>query len=126
MSALQLVLLVLLVVLIAAAIVVFVRPQRSGVASGPRDSYQLFGPGVRDDDRYWLAGGFFYSNPDDPSLFVINRWALGITPNVAHPLSVRIAIGFLIAVALVPVLLMLLVPGHGTAGGCHPFSGCHQ
>ena len=126
MSAYHVFLLLILVVLIAAALFLFLRTQRSRTESGPPADYQIFGPGVRDDDRYWLAGGFLYSNPDDPALFVINRWGLGITPNLAHPVASWLAIGFLVMLALIPIVLTLLVPGVGTSGtGCHPFSGCH-
>lgn len=126
MSAYQLDLLLILAVLIAAALFLLLRSRRSTAASGSLAEYQIFGPGVRDDDRYWLLGGFVYSNPDDPALFVINRWGIGITANLAHPLAVRVAIGILVVLALIPIVLMLLVPGLGTSGqGCHPFSGCH-
>lgn len=126
MSAYQLVLLLIGVLLLIAAVFLFLRPQRSRAASGPPANYQLFGPGVRDDERYWLAAGLFYFNPDDPALFVINRWGIGITVNLAHPLGRRIAIGFLLTLALIPILLTFLYPGFSTSGnGCHPFSGCH-
>lgn len=125
MSTQQIVLLLILVVLIAIAVIVFRPPQRNRSYASPSDGYQVFGPGVRDDDRYWLVGGFFYSNPDDPALFVVNRWGIGITPNLAHPLAARLAIGFLVGLLLIPLLLALLVPGFGSANGCHPFSGCH-
>jgi len=126
MSVYQLGLLLLCAVLIALALFLFLRPPRSRTASDFPAEYQLFGPGVRDDDRYWLLGGFMYSNPDDPALFVINRWGIGITPNLAHPLAVRATITILVVLALVPIVLVLFFPGLGTAGpGCHPFSGCH-
>jgi uncharacterized membrane protein len=127
MSALQIVLLLIGVALLAAALVLFLRTQRSEAASGAPPEYQIFGPGVRDEDRYWLLNGFMYSNPDDPALFVINRWGIGITPNLAHPLAVRVAIGLLVALALIPIVLMLFFPGLRASGaGCHPFSGCHS
>jgi uncharacterized membrane protein len=126
MSVYQLVLFLIFALLIAVALVLFLRPQRSRAASGFPAEYQIFGAGVRDDDRYWLLGGFMYSNPDDPALFVLNRWGIGITPNLAHPLAVRVAIGILVALGLIPIILMLFFPGLGTSGqGCHPFSGCH-
>lgn len=124
MSTLQVVLLLVLVVLIAIALNAFFRPQRKQHDAGSSSGYQIFGPGVRDDDRYWLAGGFFYSNPDDPALFVLNLWGIGMTPNLAHPLGVRLTIAFLVMLLLVPVLLALFVPGFGSSSGCHSFSGC--
>ena len=57
-----------------------------------------------------------YSNPDDPALFVINRWGIGITRNLAHRLAVRVTIALLVVLALIPIVLMLLVPGLGTSG----------
>ena len=127
MSVYQLGLLLLCAVLIALALFLFLRPPRSRTASDFPAEYQLFGPGVRDDDRYWLLGGFMYSNPDDPALFVMNRWGIGITPNWANPLAVRVTIGFAVVLALIPIVLMLVFPELRTAGqGCHPFSGCHR
>jgi uncharacterized membrane protein len=126
MSLYQLVLVLVFVLLIALALFLFLLPQRSRATSDFPAKYQIFGTGVRDDDRYWLLGGFMYYNPDDPALFVINRWGIGITPNLAHPLAVRAAIGILVALALIPVILMLFFPGLGTSGqGCHSLSGCH-
>jgi uncharacterized membrane protein len=120
MSTYQLLNLLILVVLIATALFLFVGNRRSRTESGPPANYQIFGPGVRDDDRYWLLGGFVYNNPDDPALFVINRWSAGITVNLAHPLGVRIVVGFLLALALVPILLFLT-----SGNACHPSTGCH-
>jgi uncharacterized membrane protein len=126
MSALQIVLLLIGVALLVAALFLFLRTQRSRTGYRPPPDFQILGPGVRDDDRYWLVGGFFYSNPDDPALFVINRWGIGFTPNLAHPLSVRVSIALLVTLALIPIVLTLLFPGLGASGnGCHPFSGCH-
>ncbi len=116
MSVYQLVLILVFAVLIVLALFLFLRPQRSQVASDFPAVYQVFGAGVRDDDRYWLLGGFMYYNPDDPALFVINRWGIGITPNLAHPLAVRVAMGILVALALIPIILMLFFPGLGPSG----------
>ena len=122
----QLVLMLIFAVLIAVALVLFLRPKRLRAASGAPAEYQIFGAGVRDDDRYWLLGGFMYYNPDDPALFVINRWGIGITPNLAHPLAVRVTIGIVVVLALIPIALLLFFPGLGASGqGCNPFSGCH-
>jgi uncharacterized membrane protein len=125
MSTNQILLLLILAVLFAIALLLFVPLRRDPSATGSLSGYQLFGPGVRDDERYWLAGGFFYSNLDDPALFVPNRWGIGITLNLAHPMARRIALAFLLGLLLLPLLLALLVPGIGATGsGCHPFSGC--
>lgn len=122
MSALQIVLVLIGVLLLVAAVLLYLRSRRYQALSSPPPHYQVFGPGVRDDDRYWLAGGFFYSNPGDPALFVINRWGIGITPNLAHTLASWLAIGILVLIALIPIVLTLL---GAPANGCHPFSGCH-
>jgi uncharacterized membrane protein len=122
MSVQQVVLWLVPAVLIAAAIVLFIRDQHSRARSRPSGAYVLFGPGVQDDDRYWLLGGFLYRNPDDPALFVLNRWSIGFAPNLAHPLAARIAIGVLLVLALIPIVLILLFPGLRSTG-CH-VPGC--
>jgi uncharacterized membrane protein len=110
-------------VLSAAAIVLFIRDQRTWARSqAPSSEYRLVGPGVRDNDRYWLLGGFLYRNPDDPALFVLNRWGIGIAPNLAHPLAVRFAIGLLLVLAMIPIVLILVFPELRTTG-CHTL-GC--
>jgi uncharacterized membrane protein len=119
MSAPQLISWLILVLLLAAAFILWLRSRRSTAASHPPVDYHIFGDGVRDVDQYWLFNGFLYNNPDDPALFVVNRWGLGITPNLAHPFSVRIAIGFLVALALIPIILILFFPGFNTASH-HP------
>jgi uncharacterized membrane protein len=124
MSTLQIVLLLIGIALLAAALMLYVRSRRVGRSYRSPPQYQIFGPGIRDDDQYWLAGGFFYSNPDDPALFVLNRWGIGITPNLAHPLASWLAIGFLVILALIPIVVTLLGVG-ASPYGCHPFSGCH-
>jgi uncharacterized membrane protein len=126
MNTLHIVQVLIGLVLLAAAIVVYLRTRRPRAEYAPPPDYQIFGPGIREDDRYWLAGGFFYSNPDDPALFVLNRWGIGITPNLAHPLAARVAIGLLVTLALIPIILILLAPGLGASGnGCHSLTGCH-
>ncbi|HTI14437.1 MAG TPA: DUF5808 domain-containing protein [Dictyobacter sp.] len=58
---------------------------------------------LRNDDRYWL-GGLFYSNPDDPALFVEKRFGIGWTINFGNPQAKWWILGFL-AVILIFVVL---------------------
>ena len=126
MNVSQLVLLGVSALLIGLALFLLLRPQRSRAESDLPAEYELFGAGVRDDERYWLLGGFLYSNPDDPALFVINRWGIGICPNLAHRLAVRVTIGIAVVLGLIPIVLMIFFPGLRAAGqGCHSLSGCH-
>ncbi|BCS82116.1 DUF1648 domain-containing protein [Anaerocellum diazotrophicum] len=61
----------------------------------------------RDDDKYWIAGMFYY-NPDDPALFVERRvGGFGWDLNYAKPLGKFI--GFLIIGILVAVVVVSLV-----------------
>ncbi len=41
---------------------------------------------VRDDDRYWKLGSFYY-NPEDPAVFVEKRFGVGWTCNFARPMT---------------------------------------
>ena len=123
MSAYQLLLLLILLVLIAVALVLSLPARRSRVRSGPPAERQFFGPGFRDDDQYWYLGGFLYNNPDDPALFVINRWGIGITVNLGHPMGTAAAVSILLGL-MVLAILPALFPGLNTSQyGCHP-SGC--
>ena len=80
----------------------------------------------RDDDRYWY-GGFFYSNPDDPAMFVPRRFGIGWTLNFGHPRArqflITIAVLLLVIVLLPPLLVALLGGGSIHSSGCHTF-GC--
>ncbi len=60
---------------------------------------------VRDDDRYWKLGSFYY-NPDDPALFVEKRFGIGWTSNFARPFT-WVLIGILIA-AVVGTLILAM------------------
>ncbi|MFI5268664.1 MAG: DUF5808 domain-containing protein [Chloroflexota bacterium] len=125
MSAYQLLLLLILIVLVAAAVFVILRIQRIRTHPGSSSDHQLIGLGNRDDDRYWYLGGCLYNKPDDPALFVLNRWGIGFTVNVGHPLGTTVAVGILLFLVLVAIL-PALVPGLNASGyGCHPSSGCH-
>ena len=63
----------------------------------------------KDDDRYW-KGGLFYYNPQDPSIFVEQRFGVGWTVNFGNKTAMFSFIGFII---LFPALLYLIVSiGH--------------
>ncbi len=64
--------------------------------SGPSNSKVL---NVRDDDRFWKLG-VFYFNPDDPSLFVEKRFGIGWTSNFARPMTYVIIAGFILLMAV--------------------------
>jgi len=55
--------------------------------------------GDRTADRFWKLG-LFYSNGDDPALFVEKRFGIGYTINFGHP-GAWLVIGTLVAVAIV-------------------------
>ncbi len=57
---------------------------------------------ARDDDSFWKLGMFYY-NPDDPTLWVEKRFAIGMTINHAHP------IGKLLTGAIIILLIGSLV-----------------
>ena len=48
-----------------------------------------------DEDKYWKLG-IFYVNPDDPSLFVPDRFGVGWTNNFGRPASWVIVVGFVV------------------------------
>ena len=108
--------------LIVLVIVMLWHPQRSQrKANMPTDQDQT-SEIFRDDDRYW-NGGFFYSNPDDPALFVEKRYGLGWTPNFGHPQAKLFLIATSVGILILGIILPLLVSGTNPIG-CHP-SGCH-
>jgi uncharacterized membrane protein len=107
--------------LIVLVLVLLWHPQRSQRKANTPDDHQPTSAVFRDDDRYWY-GGFFYSNPDDPALFVEKRYGLGWTLNFGHPQARLVLIGSLVVVlvlSILPVLISGAVPV-----GCHTF-GCH-
>jgi len=61
--------------------------QNKLVEISERDIYYV------DDDEYW--GACFYSNPNDPSLFVEKRVGIGTTINMANPTAKKLSIGFI-------------------------------
>lgn len=125
MSAYQLVAVLILVMLLAAAVFRSLRTQRSRTSSRRPDDRQLIGFGYRDDDRYWFLGGFLYYNRDDPALFVVNRWGIGITVNLGHPLGMPVAVGILVLLVVLAILPLLFPALNTSRYGCHPSTGCH-
>ncbi len=107
--------------LIALVLVLLWHPQRSQRKASTSADRQPTSAVFRDDDQYWY-GGFFYSNPDDPALFVEKRYGLGWTLNFGHPQAKLVLIVSLVVVLVLSILPVLI---SGTAPiGCHP-SGCH-
>lgn len=74
--------LVIALIVVAASIGVSVVYGQNGSRLIARmdDSSRL----VSDDDRYWKAG-VFYVNPDDPTLFLPERFGIGWTMNFGRP-----------------------------------------
>jgi uncharacterized membrane protein len=107
--------------LIALVLVLTLPLPRSQRKANTHADRQSTGAIFRDDDRYWY-GGFFYSNPDDPALFVEKRYGLGWTLNFGHPQAKLVLIGLLVGTLVLSILPVLI---SGTAPiGCHP-SGCY-
>ena len=107
--------------LIVLVLILLWHPQRSQRKVNTPVDHQPTSAVFRDDDRYWY-GGFFYSNPDDPALFVEKRYGLGWTLNFGHPQAKLVLIGLLVGTLVLSILPVLI---SGTAPiGCHP-SGCY-
>lgn len=114
----------LLLILITGLYFAFVRavfrispPPQSRI---PADRF-LSGTMPRDDNRCWFGGGFFYYNPDDPAPLVPNRYFVGWTVNLGHPLA-RLVVILVVGLLLIPVILAIVVPSLPSSG-CHSF-GC--
>lgn len=108
--------------LIALVLVLLWHPQRSQRKANESADRQPTSAVFRDDDRYWY-GGFFYSNPDDPALFVEKRYGLGWTLNFGHPQARLVLIVSLLLPLVFGVILPVLISGAAPIG-CHPY-GCH-
>jgi len=67
------------------------------------DRYQMV-----DDDRFW-KWGMFYSNPNDPALFVEKRFGIGMTVNFARPGAWLIVLGILAFVVGSIVISFMMV-----------------
>lgn len=59
-----------------------------------------------DDDECW--GAFFYSNMNDPNLFVDKRSGIGTTINMAHP-KAKIISGITILITLITIIPCILL-----------------
>lgn len=76
--------LVMPLALVAGAIWLSVRLGQGGSRWGTRPRSSSIS--IRDDDKYWKFGMFYY-NPDDPALFVEKRFGVGWTSNFARPMT---------------------------------------
>ncbi|HEX8998106.1 MAG TPA: DUF5808 domain-containing protein [Ktedonobacterales bacterium] len=108
-------------VALALALVLFLPSLRSRQQAGSPVTRSSGVQIDRDEDRYWLAGVFYY-NPDDPDPFVPKRYGLGWTINFAHPAG-KVMLVVMIGMILLPVALAIFAPGL-SGNGCHPGS-CH-
>ncbi|GCE20812.1 DUF5808 domain-containing protein [Dictyobacter kobayashii] len=111
MNALQL--LVICAILIAVVLVLFLPFPRWQRKVDTRVDRPPIPVASRDDDQYWYAG-FFYSNPNDPELFVPRRFGFGWTLNFGHPrarLFVITLLVMLFVLMLVPPLAVALFGG---------------
>ena len=121
MSVYDILLIVLFIILLAVAVGLFLPIGRSRTQPGSDVDHEFTGPGSRSDSRNWIAGLIYY-NPDDPDLLVPKRLGYGWTINFGHPRG-KLFLIVLIALILLPIVLMIFVPGLASYG-CHP-SGCH-
>lgn len=63
---------------------------------------------LRDNDKYWKLG-IFYCNPDDPSLFLPERFGIGWTMNFARPMIWVVLGALLLLIAAFVILCFALV-----------------
>jgi len=115
-------LLVICGMVIATVLVLFWHPKLSQTKTNTSADRWRTNAVFRDDDRYWSAG-VFYTNPDDPALFVPKCYGLGWTLNFGHPRAKLFLITIVVVVLLLGVVLPLGVALLG--GGSLHSSGCH-
>lgn len=60
-----------------------------------------------EDDKYWILGGHFYNNPDDPALFVAKRIGVGYTINIGRPLG-KIMMIIIYAIVICSLISMFI------------------
>ena len=121
MSAYDVLLIVLFAILLVVAVGLFLPIGRSRTQPGSDAAHKFTGLESRNDDRNWLAGLIYY-NLDDPDLIVPKRLGYGWTINFGHPRG-KVFLIVLIALIVLPLVLLIFVPGLASYG-CHP-SGCH-
>ncbi len=122
MSAYAFFLFLIAALLIACALILFLPARRSRRQPGPPTNPQRTGPLLREDERYWY-GGLFYYNPDDPDPFIPKRYGWGWTVNFGHPMG-KLFLAIMVGLILLPIVLYALFPDLPSYG-CHP-SGCSR
>jgi len=101
-AAIAIVIATMLIVVGAIAIAVIYGQGGSRVFSRLQDSPTI----LADNDQFWKLGVFYY-NPDDPSLFLLERFGIGWTVNWARPTVWAIIVGgVVITVAFVVAMFL--------------------
>jgi uncharacterized membrane protein len=95
--------LVMIIVILGAVSFVYVRSGQSGWRTAADGTSA---PGDGTPDANWI-GGIIYYNRNDPALLVERRMGMGMTLNMAHPLSWVI----LLATVALPVGIIILTHG---------------
>jgi hypothetical protein len=80
--------------------------RRKKMTSSPLPQSTPPDPGNRDNDRLWIAGGF-YVNRYDPRLLVEKRSGLGWTFNFAHPIAWWLTGGLFVILGLVQLYFFI-------------------
>src|ERR1700694_4398904 len=73
----------------------------------PADRF-LTGDMSRADDRCWDGGGLLYSNPHEPAPLVPNRYYIGWTVNLGHPLG-KLIVVIVLGLLLLPLVLAIVL-----------------
>lgn len=89
---------VVVVVLVASTAVSLVYGQNGSRLLARVSADGRGGAMPRDNDRYW-KGGIFYVNPDDPALFLPERFGIGWTINLGRPAAWAFVIVFALVIA---------------------------
>lgn len=92
------------VVMICAALILFFRTGQGGSRILIPEKSGMSGVTDLNDDRYWKWGLIYY-NPDDPAMFVQDRFGIGWTCNFANWKADLIVIALILFLICVPLLL---------------------